>query len=326
MKNNVLYYSVGPLLYCPANRISITDSLINERFGNRFSLALCLEDTINDDHVEEAEQILISSLSQIFIQHEQKPFYLPKIFIRVRNPQQIQRLTKALGQSIKIVTGFIVPKFSPDNAQSYIEQMILVNELVAKKLYMMPIYESPSIIDLRNRIDILYLLRDSLTRIEDLILNIRVGGNDLCHMFGFRRHANESIHSIRPVSDIFSDIITVYGMDYVISGPVSEYYNGSGWDRGLKAELAQDRLCGFTGKTVIHPNQIPLVNDAYRVSKEDYEDAKAILHWEETAPSLVHGNVKKARMNECKTHSNWAMQILMLAEAFGVVDSESSAL
>ncbi len=40
------------------------------------------------------------------------------------------------------------------------------------------------------------------------------------HMFGFRRHANESIHSIRPVSDIFSDIITVYGMDYVISGPV----------------------------------------------------------------------------------------------------------
>lgn len=53
---------------------------------------------------------------------------------------------------------------------------------------MMPIYESPSIIDLRNRIDILYLLRDSLARIEDLILNIRVGGNDLCHMFGFRRH------------------------------------------------------------------------------------------------------------------------------------------
>ena len=134
MKNNVLYYSVGPLLYCPANRISITDSLINERFGNRFSLALCLEDTINDDHVEEAEQILISSLSQIFIQHEQKPFYLPKIFIRVRNPQQIQRLTKALGQSIKIVTGFIVPKFSPDNAQSYIEQMILVNELVAEMI------------------------------------------------------------------------------------------------------------------------------------------------------------------------------------------------
>ena len=86
MKNNVLYYSVGPLLYCPANRISITDSLINERFGNRFSLALCLEDTINDDHVEEAEQILISSLSQIFIQqsHSICPKYLSGFGIHSR--------------------------------------------------------------------------------------------------------------------------------------------------------------------------------------------------------------------------------------------------
>ena len=299
MKNNVLYYSVGPLLYCPANRISITDSLINEKFGNRFSLALCLEDTINDDHVEEAEQILISSLSQIFIQHEQKPFYLPKIFIRVRNPQQIQRLTKALGQSIKIVTGFIVPKFSPDNAQSYIEQMILVNELVAKKLYMMPIYESPSIIDLRNRIDILYLLRDSLARIEDLILNIRVGGNDLCHMFGFRRHANESIHSI---------------------SPVWEYYAGDGWKEGMIQEIREDRLCGFIGKTVIHPSQIPVVNRAYQVSRNDYLDARAILNWNADSASLVAGSKTRERMNEYKTHLNWAKKTVYLSEVFGITE------
>ena len=67
MKNNVLYYSVGPLLYCPANKASITDSLINEKFGNRFSLALCLEDTINDAYVAKAEQILIHSLDTTFL-------------------------------------------------------------------------------------------------------------------------------------------------------------------------------------------------------------------------------------------------------------------
>lgn len=82
----------------------------------------------------------------------------------------------------------------------------------------------------------------------------------------------------------------------------------------------------LSGKTVIHPNPDSSGQRAYRVSKEDYEDAKAFYTGRKTAPSLVHGNVKKARMNECKTHSNWAMQILMLAEAFGVVDSESSAL
>ncbi len=102
----------------------------------------------------------------------------------------------------------------------------------------MPIYDSLA------RIDILYLLRS-------YILNIRVGGNDLCHMFGFRRHANESIHSIRPVSDIFSDIITVYGMDYVISGPVWEYYAGDSWKEGMIQEIQGGQTLGFIGKTVI---------------------------------------------------------------------------
>ena len=78
----------------------------------------------------------------------------------------------------------------------------------------MPIYENSSIIDLRNRTDILYSLKDSLSPIEELVMNIRVGGNDLCHMFGFRRHSDESIHQIKPISNIFSDIITIYGIEF----------------------------------------------------------------------------------------------------------------
>ncbi len=51
--------------------------------------------------------------------------------------------------------------------------------------------------------------------------------------------------------------------DYVVSGPVWEYYDGPGWESGLRQELEDDRLCGFVGKTVIHPKQIELVNEAY---------------------------------------------------------------
>lgn len=318
MKNNVLYYSVGPLLYCPANKASITDSLINEKFGNRFSLALCLEDTINDAYVAKAEQILIHSLDTIFAQHEIIPFYLPKIFIRVRNPQQIHRLIKSLGRSVEIVTGFIIPKFSLDNASDYINEVIRANELASKNIYMMPIYENSSIIYLRNRTDILYSLKDSLSQVEDLVLNIRVGGNDLCHMFGFRRHSNESIHQIRPVSDIFSDIITVYGMDYVVSGPVWEYYAGDNWKDGMIQEIQDDKLCGFIGKTVIHPAQIPVVNCSYQVSEKDFKDAQEILNWNKNSASLVSGNNVRERMNEYKTHINWAQRIIYLAESFGV--------
>lgn len=320
MKNDVLYYSVGALLYCPANKESIADSIIHEKFGNKFSLALCLEDTINDDFVTEAEQTLIESINKIFINYQKQPFYLPKIFIRVRNSEQIERLTKAFKEGIEIITGFIIPKFNSDNATEYINQLIKANELVSKKIYMMPIYENSSIIDLRNRTDILYSLKDSLSPIEELVMNIRVGGNDLCHMFGFRRHSDESIHRIKPISNIFSDIITIYGMDYVVSGPVWEYYAGDNWEKGLIQEIQDDKLCGFTGKTVIHPNQIPIINRAYQVSRNDFNDAQAILNWNRNSNAFVSGSESKERMNEYKTHINWAQKTVFLAEAYGITD------
>lgn len=318
MKNSVLYYSVGALLYCPANKEHISDSLIAEKWGNHFSLALCLEDTINDGCVKEAEETLAGTLHTLYTAKKQSSFFLPKIFIRVRTHGQIPDLLERFGDSRTIVSGFILPKFSMENADAYIDTMLAANQAYDQKLYMMPIFESPTIIDLKQRYQLLYTLKEKLDAVEDLVLNIRVGGNDLCHMFGFRRHSDESIHQIRPVSDIFSDIITVFGMDYVISGPVWEYYSGEGWDTGLRRELKEDRLCGFTGKTVIHPNQIELVHEAYRVSKKDLDDAGSILNWDAGSRSLVSGSITKERMNEYKTHSNWALKILLLSEAFGV--------
>ena len=66
MKNSVLYYSIGALLYCPAYNKTIVNSLINGSFGNKFSLALCLEDTINDNFVKDAENILIDTIKKIY--------------------------------------------------------------------------------------------------------------------------------------------------------------------------------------------------------------------------------------------------------------------
>ena len=85
---------------------------------------------------------------------------MPKIFIRIRNPEQIKRLTEHLKENIEIITGFIIPKFNLSNAKVYINEIIRVNELANKKLYMMTIYENSTIIDLRYRIDILYSLKE----------------------------------------------------------------------------------------------------------------------------------------------------------------------
>ncbi len=318
MKNSPLYYSVGPLLYCPANHADIADSIIQEKFGTKYSLALCLEDTINDRFVAQAETVLIRSLQQIYTSSELLSFFIPKIFIRVRRSAQIKSLMHRLGKAADILTGFILPKFDPQNADDYIQTIVEINHDSDKPCYIMPIMESPVMIDLKKRADVLYEIKEKLNSIEELVLNIRVGGNDLCHAFGFRRHCNESIHGISPIAGIFSDIITVFGTDYVVSGPVWEYYNKEGWDTGLNRELADDRLCGFIGKTVIHPKQISLVNQAYAVSPEDLKDAEAVLNWDADNPSFVSGSPDKRRMNEYKTHVNWAEKIIYLSEIYGV--------
>ena len=91
MKNSSIYYSVGPLLYCPANRETIAPSVIQQQFGTRFSLSLCLEDTISDQHVEAAEHTLAASLHKIRHAAEYASFYLPKIFIRLLPDRAIIR-------------------------------------------------------------------------------------------------------------------------------------------------------------------------------------------------------------------------------------------
>ncbi len=319
MNNQAVYYSVGPLLYCPADKKSIASSIRSQRFGTGYSLALCLEDTINDNFVEEAENQLISSINEIYDALQNTDFYLPKIFIRVRRPEQIRRLSTLFGGSNEIITGYIIPKFTTDNADRYLEQIAFLNGGAGTVKYVMPIYESSAIVDLRVRYDVLYSLKEKLTSLESYVLNIRVGGNDLSHLFGFRREPDESIHQITPIANIFADIVTVYGTDFVISGPVWEYYAGERWESGLRKEIKDDKLCGFIGKTVIHPNQIKIVNDEYKVSKKNYEDALNILSWNTNENSYVSGSNSGERMNEYKTHLNWARRTHFMAEHFGII-------
>ena len=134
MKNNLIYYSVGALLYCPANSDSIANSIINGKFSSNFSLALCLEDTIPDNCVLEAEQKLIQSISNIYEKYTSDGIHIPKIFIRVRNYTQIYELCDSLKDCMDIVTGFIIPKFCLENADKYIDAIFNVNQKSNKNI------------------------------------------------------------------------------------------------------------------------------------------------------------------------------------------------
>ena len=63
MKDNILYYSVGALLYCPANNESIVDSITKEKFGTKFSLNKKKKKKINNNPLAKPEQTLVNSIT-----------------------------------------------------------------------------------------------------------------------------------------------------------------------------------------------------------------------------------------------------------------------
>lgn len=311
-------YEVGALLYTPANHAHVAESVIAGRFDIPYSLALCLEDSISDQAVPEAERNVVHILNRIA--QEKTDFYCPLIFIRVREPAQIGRLYAQLGQGRTVLTGFIAPKCTPDNIPVYLSEVKKIRAASGTPVYLMPIMESHDLAEPDTRQVCLRKMKQLLDADKDCILNVRVGGNDFCSIFGLRRRVTETIHDIRCVDRILSDILAYFSRDYVVSGPVWEYFDDpdGAWREGMLRETRMGLLGGFIGKTVIHPNQISVVNEVLRVSREDYADAHAILGMEQNKEFLVSNSAEGGRMNEYKTHTKWAQKICTLAEIYGV--------
>lgn len=321
----ILQYAIGGMLYMPATRTKIVQDIIEQKNPNIKSICLDLEDSIGDDTVEEALIMLRSTLSKLSKAIEDNILSvdnLPLIFIRIRNPEQLKTIKNTLSQEqLGIITGFNFPKFDSSNAAEYIRAFNELQHKSLTKLYFNPILESKAIMYKQNRIEELTYIQRKLSGFSDHILNIRVGATDFCNIFGIRRKMNQTIYDINVVADCFADIVNFFGKNYVISGPVWEYFNSQGedglWKTGLERELAFDKLNGFFGKTSIHPVQLPIIAKSNIIDEEDYNDAMSIMGMSTGLIGVAKGSAGN-KMNEVKTHSNWAKKILAIASVYGV--------
>lgn len=320
----MLKYSIGALLYTPAINDFIAKDISNKRYAYLKSLALCLEDSIVDNSVQKAEKQLLKTIESIYEAISSNKISIddvPLIFIRVRSPLQMEKLFFKIKEYYSIITGFILPKFDLLNAETYKDIILKINsEIEEKDIYIMPILESESIINADTRINTLVKLKQITDSIYDYILNMRVGGNDFCNKFGLRRNCNQTIYDIGVVRNTLIDILNVFGRDYIVSGPVWEYFeNGKNdnWLTGLKNELELDRINGFVGKTAIHPSQILPIIDSLKVDYSDFKDARKILNWGNSMLG-VEKSAEGDRMNESKVHQNWAKRIIALSEVYGI--------
>lgn len=323
----VLQYAVGGLLYMPGTNTKISKKILNKEDTNIKSIVLCLEDSIGDSMVEQAEECVKNTLGEIYDAISAKQFLisdLPLIFIRVREYGQMSRIVQKCGNAISCITGFVLPKFNPDNASDYIKEFEEILEQVSTPLYLMPIIESMDIMYKPDRLKNLCRIYEQIKAISDYILCIRVGGTDFCNIFGIRRPINATIWDIGVVSDCISDIINIFATDYVVSGPTWEFFENkddpskTDWIEGLNKELFYDKLNGIIGKTCIHPSQIPYIQQSLIVSEAEYNNAMQILSMSSQSFVGVKKGTNGNQMNESKTHINWAKKILALASIYGI--------
>ncbi len=306
-------YAVGPLLYMPALRTDIAEKLHLLKKSGLLSAAVCLEDTIRNDMVGKAEQNLaltLKSLCNSISAGKISPLSLPEIFIRVRAPEQLHILTEMCGESLKICGGFIFPKIDDETISPYLEQ---ADKLKSCPCFM-PIIENPSFLHPYKRGEKLERLREKLMPCRDKVLNIRVGGNDLCSSAGLHTDVYHTIYDAAPVAAVLSDICAVFSSEFTVSAPVWNYFGGEYWQEGMKREMEADKLYGFVGKTIIHPNQIAPALENMMVSPEDHKAAQLILNNDNEIQVLK----SSGRMYENKVHSLWAEKILALGEIYGV--------
>ena len=316
MKDSSIYYSVGALLYTAANDTNILDDIILEKFNIPFSLAFSFDTTSNDAEADKAENILIKTLDKLFVVKKDRSFYIPKLFIKVLSTSHITHLYKKFGSLLDLITGFILPDFSVSNADVYIYEMQRINSVLSTPVYILPELDCMALLDLRNRYNHLYAIKEKLSSYEDYILNILVSTGNILNMLCVRHKVDENIYQSGPVAQLLSDIVTTFSSDYIISAPAFEYYAGIGWQEGLVKEIELDKLHGFIGKTIVHPKQILVLNDAYKVPSIDYDDALNVLDDKKIYQTCP--NVNNTRINEPKIHYNWAMEIILLAQYFGV--------
>ena len=316
MKDSSIYYSVGALLYTAANNTSIINDIIYEKFNIPFSLAFSFDTTSNDVEADKAENILIKSLDKLYVSKKESNFYIPKLFIKVLSTSHIAHIYKKFGSLLDLITGFILPDFSVSNADIYIYEMQRINSALSTPVYILPELDCMALLDLRSRYNYLYSIKEKLETYEDYVLNILISTGSMLNMLCVRHKVDENIYQSGPVAQLLSDIVATFASNYIISAPPFEYFAGIGWQEGLVNEIELDRLHGFIGKTVIHAKQIMVVNDAYKVPSMDYDDALLVLDDKKIYQSSP--NVNGTRINEPKIHYSWAMEIILLAQYFGV--------
>ncbi|MFJ3085325.1 HpcH/HpaI aldolase/citrate lyase family protein [Streptomyces sp. NPDC086838] len=340
----LLSAALGATLYSPATRPRLADDIVKLAGRGVVSMVLCLEDSIDDSEVTGAEENLVRQFADL----DTRSVELPLLFIRVREPEQITDLVRRLGASVRLLSGFVLPKFTRERGVPFLEALTKAEATAGRRLFAMPVLESPELLHLETRRDTLRGIAGTVTAHRDRVLALRLGVTDFCSAYGLRRAPDMTAYDVGIVAHVIADVVNVLGRadgtGFTVTGPVWEYFprqermfkpqlrrspfqeNRADELRtaliehdmdGLLREIELDRANGLLGKTCIHPSHVAPVHALSVVSHEEFSDAQDILRPERNGGGVLRSAYTN-KMNEVKPHRAWAERTLLRAEVFGV--------
>ncbi|MEV6398399.1 HpcH/HpaI aldolase/citrate lyase family protein [Streptomyces sp. NPDC051907] len=340
--------ALGATLYSPATRPKLADDVIKQASRGVVSMVLCLEDSIDDAEVEAAEANLVKQFAEL----EESGGELPLLFIRVREPAQIPDLVSRLGSSGRLLSGFVLPKFTEERGVPFLEALTAAEAASGRRLFAMPVLESPELLHLETRTGTLAGIARTVDAYRERVLALRLGVTDFCSAYGLRRPPDMTAYDVQIVASVIGDVVNVLsrsdGTGYTITGPVWEYFRlqermfkpqlrrspflEGGTEElrtaliehdldGLLREIELDRANGLQGKTCIHPSHVLPVHALSVVSHEEFSDAQDILRPERGGGGVMRSAYTN-KMNEVKPHRAWAERTLLRAEVFGVAHED----
>ncbi|MFE3825565.1 HpcH/HpaI aldolase/citrate lyase family protein [Streptomyces sp. NPDC059092] len=340
----LLSAALGATLYSPATRPRLADDVRKLAGRGVVSMVLCLEDSIHDAEVEDAEANLVRQFADL----DERGAETPLLFVRVREPDQIPDLVRRLGGSVRLLSGFVLPKFTEERGTAFLEALAEAEAACGRTLYAMPVLESPELLHLETRTETLTGIANAVDKYRERVLALRLGVTDFCSAYGLRRSPDMTAYDVRIVAGVIADVVNVLGRadgtGFTITGPVWEYFRlqermfkpqlrrspfleGRAEELrtaliehdldGLLREIELDRANGLMGKTCIHPSHVPPVHALSVVSHEEFSDAQDILRPERDGGGVLRSAYTN-KMNEVKPHRAWAERTLLRAEVFGV--------
>lgn len=289
--------ALGATLYLPATRDGLAATILGGRLPGLRSVVLCLEDAVREEDVPAALTRLAAFLRTLALRGEQAQ---PLLFVRPRGLDMLAHVLRMPGADR--LHGFVLPKATADNLPAYLALPLRPEHRL------MPTLETREMFDPWE----LRRLREQLLAVQDRVLALRIGGNDLLRALGCRRPLSRTCYE-GPLGAMIASLAGAFlPWGFALSAPVMERFDAPDL---LREEVSRDIEHGLLTKTAIHPVQVPVIQAALAVGSSELVEARMILAAD--SPAVF---ARSGAMCEPATHRCWAEKLVRRAELFGLAD------